>query len=467
MSEKARLLKNTGLIAIGNFGAKMISFLLLPLYTSILDTAEYGEYDFIIAVSLFILPIVTMSLYEAMFRFIIEAGEKGKRFDEIITNVVIAETIGIILMGMICIPISMVYNAKIVWFVFAYVAASAYYLIINNILRGLGKIKEYAIVSSGKNILQLILNVIAVAVFRWGMEGLVFSLCLSEMIAFIVVAIYSKIWKYINVQLFSIKEIKPMILYALPLIPNTLSSQIINISDRIIITGFINNSANGIYSIAYKFPNVIDTVYHFFYTAWSESAARVYEKNEEEAHIYYKSLHKMMDNFMFAVIVLMISGMPILFRIFIRGEYIDGFKYVPILMLAMYFASMAKIYSGIFTAYKKTAVMATSTIIAAIVNIIINIAFIKMYGLYAAAYSTLISNILLMIIRKKMLESVIKFTIPISLVISRVLIVVLVFMLYDYNNLYKTAISIVVCVVYTMLTNQKEIKSILNKICRR
>ena len=49
--ETKRLLINTALIAFGNLGAKLISFLLLPLYTSILTTSDYGIYDFIITVN--------------------------------------------------------------------------------------------------------------------------------------------------------------------------------------------------------------------------------------------------------------------------------------------------------------------------------------------------------------------------------------------------------------------------------
>ena len=50
MTENVRLLKNTVIIMLGNFGTKLISFLLLPLYTSILSTEEYGTYDFILAI---------------------------------------------------------------------------------------------------------------------------------------------------------------------------------------------------------------------------------------------------------------------------------------------------------------------------------------------------------------------------------------------------------------------------------
>ena len=290
MSEKSRLIKNTGLIAIGNFGAKMVSFLLLPLYTSILTTEEYGTYDFIVAVSAFLAPIATMSMQEAMFRFIIDSGNKGEEFKKIVTNALSIVLMGIFTLGVVLFGVTVFWNLKNCQYIWIYISAGALYSFSNNILRGLGRIKEYAIVSSTKNIMQLILNVLVVAVFRWGMTGLLFSMCVSEVIAFLVVAIEVNIWKEINFKYISSSTIKPMLKYSLPLIPNALCAQIINMSDRLVISGFMGTSANGIYSVSYKFPNMIETVYHYFYTAWSESASRVFTRGKEKAEEYYQSL---------------------------------------------------------------------------------------------------------------------------------------------------------------------------------
>ena len=58
MNENKRLIKNTGIIAIGNIGTKLISFLLLPLYTTLLSTAEYGTFDYIISIATFCVPFI-------------------------------------------------------------------------------------------------------------------------------------------------------------------------------------------------------------------------------------------------------------------------------------------------------------------------------------------------------------------------------------------------------------------------
>ena len=70
---KRELIKNTIIVAIGKFSTQIISFLLLPLYTSILTTSEYGIYDFLITVAVFLVPMITLLLEESMFRFLMDA----------------------------------------------------------------------------------------------------------------------------------------------------------------------------------------------------------------------------------------------------------------------------------------------------------------------------------------------------------------------------------------------------------
>lgn len=467
MSEKSRLLKNTSLIAIGNFGAKMISFLLLPLYTSILTTSEYGTFDYIVAVSAFLLPIMTASMDEAMFRFIIDSGNQGEQFKTIVSNALFTIVFGIVLIGGIMYGISTFTTAENLLYIWLYTTASSLYTFSNNMLRGMGRIKEYAIISSCKNILQLILNVVAITILRWGIEGLLFSLCVSEIMAFLIVAFISKLWKQIHIRYVSICQLKLMLGYSLPLIPNSLSAQVINLSDRLIISSLLGTSANGIYSVAYKFPNVIETVYHYFYTAWSESASRVITKDRESAVKYYQSLFDLIDNMMYSIILLMTAGMPIMFRIFIRGDYVEGFLYVPLLMFAMYFDCIAKFYSGLFTAKKHTKVMASSTLLAASVNVIVNIALVSWIGLYAAAGSTLIADFILVFVRRRYIRKDFEIHINRKRIITELILSGIIVGLYSYDNWIKILASLLISGGYMIIANRSFFLSFLKLLSKK
>ena len=79
MGETRRLIKNTGIIAVGGMATKLVSFLLLPLYTSVLSTGDYGTVDYINTIALFCVPAVSLLMDEALFRFLIDCRTDGDR----------------------------------------------------------------------------------------------------------------------------------------------------------------------------------------------------------------------------------------------------------------------------------------------------------------------------------------------------------------------------------------------------
>ena len=63
------LLSNVSLFTISNLGSKVLTVLLVPLYTSVLSTEEYGIVDLIISTISLLLPILTCSTAEGVLRF--------------------------------------------------------------------------------------------------------------------------------------------------------------------------------------------------------------------------------------------------------------------------------------------------------------------------------------------------------------------------------------------------------------
>ena len=86
MNREKTLLKNTVIISIGTICTKLITFLLLPLYTSVLTTEEYGIVDLLNTLSLLLIPIITFQMEQAVFRELIEARKIEKAKTEIISN---------------------------------------------------------------------------------------------------------------------------------------------------------------------------------------------------------------------------------------------------------------------------------------------------------------------------------------------------------------------------------------------
>ena len=76
MSRYKSLLKDTLIFAIGSIGTKLILFLMVPLYTNYMTSAEYGTADLIFTIAQLLVSILSVVIFDAVIRFGLSGGEK-------------------------------------------------------------------------------------------------------------------------------------------------------------------------------------------------------------------------------------------------------------------------------------------------------------------------------------------------------------------------------------------------------
>ena len=406
MNQKKQLMKNTIIIAIGKLSTQVISYILLPLYTAKLSPSEYGNYDFVCTLSLFLCPIITLLMEESMFRYLIDAESKMQR-KRIISQTIIYTFFGTILFTILAAVIMNIwteYSAAYITAIITFVISNILIGLSNALSRGLGKIKLYSVSNFILGISTIILNIVFILGINAGAEGLLWANTIANSLTAIVIFAILKLPTYIG------KLNKPlmidMIKYSVPLVPNSISWSIINMSNRLILTNMVSSAANGIYAMASKFPNIISVVYGYFYTAWKESAARIVK--EDNKNDYYNSIYHDAKRFLYAITICLIAAMPFVFPIFINETYDEAYIYIPIIMIATYYSNLSSFYGGIFSAYKDTKIMGSTTIVAAILNVVIMCVFVNQFKIYAACFSMLIANLIVYFYRKKKLKKYIK-----------------------------------------------------------
>ena len=196
-----------------------------------------------------------------------------------------------------------------------------------------------------------------------------------------------------------------MLSYSWILIPNSLSWWVMNASDRLIISAFLNSSANGIYAISSKVPTVCSSVFSVFSITWQQTSTEMI--NEPDRADYFNDIFNKMIVFLITLCTGVLSLNYYLFYFIFDVRYLEGRLYTPILVTSAVFLSLAQYFGGIEIALKRPKENSITTILGAIVNFIINISLIKWIGLYAAAVSTLIANLIVMLVRKKRLSKLI------------------------------------------------------------
>ena len=464
MKETNRLLKNTGIIAIGNLSTKAISFFLLPLYTAILSTHEYGVIDYIITLSMFCVPCISFLMDEAIFRFLIDCKNKEEK-SVMISNSFIMVFIGVVAFLVIIYPILNYIKYEYTWYLILFVISDIIATMISALLRGIGRTDAFAVYNFISSTIQISLNVIFIAVFYWGIEGMLSAMIIGRVVATFVYIICLKLWQYINLKKINIPKIKEMLKYAIPLIPNRVSWLIINLSSRLVIMNIMASGALGIYAISSKFANLMDMIYGFFYQSWKESSARVLQSNDRDD--FYNLVYKYLKSFMYSIVLLITSFMPIVFKFLIADTYLEAILYVPILLLATYFSNISGFYGGIFTAYKDTKIMGTSTIVAALINLVLMFIIIKFWGLYAVAISALIANIVVYQYRKIKVKKYVILIENRKKIIFDWIMTGIIFLLFYSMNINLQMIGILISIIYFVSMNYEILKLMKNKLANR
>lgn len=393
MNKFRKLATNSAVFAIANLGSNLISFIFVRFYTELLTTSEYGTVDLIVTTSSLLIPLLTVAIVEAVFRFGIDESDKKS----VITNGIFVVAVGNVLFALIA-PFLLGFSSfsQYVFWLSLLILTNSVENVCAQFVRGVGKVKVFAISGIVKTISLVAFNILFLLVFRLHIEGYLLSLILSEVSVLVYLVVATKLWKYLQLKL-NKQLLKSMVLYSLPLVPSSLSWWLMNASDKYMILYFVGVSANGLYTVAHKIPTVINLCNTLFMQAWQISA--VEESKSEDKNDFYTTVFVTMATvLLLAASSLLIILKPIM-RILVAEEYGAVWKLSPFLVLAMVFSAFSSFLGTNYNAMKKTTGALKTTLVGAVFNIVCNYFLIQAYGVNGAAFATMSSFIVMWVYR--------------------------------------------------------------------
>ena len=398
MNKYIYLLKNIGLLTLSNFATKLLSFFLVPLYTNILTTAEYGTYDLFNTTVSVLLPILTLNIQESVLRFTIDNKKDnesilgiGLKYFFISTCIVVCLLIINNIFGFISI-------AKEYWIFFLLMFVSqALSGIIIAYVRGIDHVSYLALSSVLASTVSIALNILFLVYFKWGLHGYFLASIIGPMTQTFYLFIKCKLYLNCRVRFEKTDQEKGMLLYSKPLIANSISWWINSSSDRYIIILFCGVAANGIYSVASKIPSILNILQTVFNQAWTLSAVKDYDKNDSTG--FFSTTYKLYNCLMVVTCSAIILVDKVLAKILYAKDFYAAWQYVPWLTIAIVFGAMSGYLGGFFSAVKNSKIYAQSTIAGALINFVLNIIFTSLIGPLGAAIATTISYCVVWVIR--------------------------------------------------------------------
>lgn len=462
MQSYKKFLNNIGILTIGNFGSKILTFLMIPLYTKVLSTSEYGTFDLMMTTINLLIPFLVQNIYDSILRFSFDHEIKSVMGVGIKYNLL--GLLGFFFITLLNLFFNFIpsFNDYIICFVLLYITL-VLYTNLSSFLRGIDEIKVLSIMGVINTFVIMLFNLIFLLIFRFGLNGYFFSYIFAYLISIIYASLKVKIWKYFSLKIDKKIELE-MLSYSRPLILNTISWWINNTSDRYIVTLLCGFAENGIYSVAYKIPSLLTVFQNIFLQAWQISAIEEYDNKNKE--YFFSNVYTVYNAIMVILASFIIALTKLIANIFYSNDFYNAWKYVPFLMISVVFGAMSGYVGGIFSAAKDSKMFGTSTLVGAIINFILNIILVYIVGTVGAAIATCISYAIIWQMRMKQIHKyiVLKINLKRDIFNYFVLIVQSILMLFiENNNLYTLQIVCITVILSTYYNEVKKLKAELEK----
>jgi exopolysacharide protein wzx len=451
------LLSNTAVFAVGSILVKLITFILMPLYTSMLTAEEYGISELLNSSTEIVIPITTLCIIEALYRFSID---KNVNYESIFIN-----SFSIVILGDILVFICCIIGKKIFLYKYSYYFCGLYicitfYKMIIQFARGLGHVKRYAFYGVFNSLILVICNIVFLLKLNGGIVAYLYSFIISYGITGIVALIVSKEYKYFVWNSIDIKQLKEMLKYSIVIIPNMISWWVNSVSDRYILMLFWNIGDVGLYTAASKLPAMINLVSSIFQQAWQYSASK--EINSRDKTDFFSNV---LRGYMYICVCsccCLILFNKIICKILLKTEFYNAWRFVPLLLMSAMFGCISTYFGTFYQALKDNSMLMLSTVIGAIINIILNIILIPPYAGIGAAMATLVSYIIVTVIRVIDITKKIYLNINWIRIFIQIFVLMLIMMLETFFHFEFVSVFEMLCLIFIVLSDLEFVKKVVN-----
>ena len=465
MNRNKELLKNTAILMVGQFVPKIMALIVLPILTGSLTKTEYGLYDLTLTVASFCIPLVSVQIQQAVFRYLIEKDSKR-------ASIISSSFIFLIFMSSIASVVIIggwLYYTKDIILSILFMLSYVFEMVLSwggQVARGLGHNINYSLSYALYSVCFVIVLLIKYIFFgKLELEYVIVSMIISYGVSIAYLFYSCRIIYFVNVSEFCKKTVMKLLAFSGPMVISSVGLWIVNLSDRFCVSGFLGVEMNAVYAVANKIPNLINAFYSVFNLAWTENTSRL--TTEEKKKGYYSSFFEEFYALLIGALLLLITVSPVLFKVLIDDQYNAAYGLMSWLYIGVLFSSLVSFFGSIDVGEKKTKEVGISSLLGAVINLLINIVLMKKYGVIVAAVSTILSYFVILLYRAIDIKKYVNIHYNSIKILIGFCTVIILAVLNNHFSIIRTIISVIIVIVYNYKYNFYILKRLIDKIVRR
>lgn len=372
-----------------NIMLKGISVITVPIFTRLLTTEEYGTYSLYNSWFNILTIFTSLNLYYGVFNNALNRIKEKTEKDVYMSSMQGLVTTLVLALTLLYLPLRSYWSdilglsqaTLVLMLIHLWVEPCVQFWLARQ--RFEFKYKHAVIITLIKSMLNPLLGLILVITADYDKSvARILSVVLAEvLVAGTIMAIqfhrgrvffHRENWKY-------------ALGFNVPLLPHYLSMVVLAQADRIMIQRYAGVGKVGIYSVAYNiglFVQLFTNAINGSLTPWT------YDKLNKQDYASIRRTTNMLLLLLAAAICSMLLFVPELVAIFAPEKYYEAIYVVPPVACSVLFVFLYNIFAIPQMYYEKQKFMSVASTVAAILNVILNYIFIKLYGYIAAGYTT-------------------------------------------------------------------------------
>ncbi len=397
----SELTKNMLVLFIGNLSSKVLVFLLVPIYTRVLSSAEYGVYDLSVSTAQMIFPILSLNIIDCILRF---ALDKTKDATEVFRIARMIVSINCVLAG-ICASLIFFLSPQNeikehIWLILLYYIFYSYNQMFLQVVKAIDRVSAIAATGFVSSIVLFGTTFLFLFPMQLGLKGFFLSNILSQCSSFVMYLFACRsIWIHkLRKSTWDKMLCLSMLKYSVPLIAITLCWWVNSNADKYVVLALCEVSVTGLLATAYKIPNVLSVLSGIFTQAWQITAIKEYDAQEETGAFYTSAFSKL--NFVACSgIAICIPLTKIFATILFAKEFYEAWTFVPFLLVSVLFTVASGFLGPILTAGYQVKMITISGLVGMILNVVLNIGLTLLIGPQGVVIATAISSFAIFFVR--------------------------------------------------------------------
>lgn len=461
MSNLNRFLKTSGIYFVGNVLSKVIAFLLIPLYTRVLSPSEFGEYDLVITMVSFFVPVLFLQIWDAMFRFSFDEDKISGKYG-VISNSYFTFFISILIYIMSFYLVFQLIYFEYSLLIFFYGLLIAFQYQYTFVARVFLKNKLFVVSGLINSLVSAGVNILLILILGMGIESLYIAAIVGCLAQILIIEFSLSPLKYFNKNFIDKEKIVEMLKFSIPLCIATLSYWLLSGYAKIVIIKDLGSYENGLFAIASRFSFFISMLISVFQFAWNEMAY-IIAKNGDRAQKYEMSIIYIFQFITIGGAILMLI-VKMIYPVLIDSNYSESLMIIPLTLIGVVFNSFAGFIGTIFLAEKHTKPILYTTFIGAILNIFTLHIFTPIWGLQGAIGALCLSFFILAITRVYMISRLLSLKLPMNNFIFLVILLFLtVYVFYVFNSNFWLLLFTLLLIVILIFTLRELFSPVLKK----